>query len=106
MTGQRVAASRQPKLIFAVEHWNDAMTVFIAESEPTPRSVDLSDLVDEYAVSQYLPPVDWLARLKLNRPRRDIRCVRRRTRLGKRIIDVAGSILLLVLLWPGQKAGK
>ncbi len=60
----------------------------------------LGDLVDQYALSQYLPPADWLTLLKLERPRRDIRCLSRRTRVLKRTMDVVGAALLLVLLSP------
>jgi len=37
---------------------------------------ELSDLVDLYAVAEYLPPADWVTRLNLVRPRRDVLCLR------------------------------
>ncbi len=57
----------------------------------------LADLVQEYAQLPDLPPAEWLSQLKLERPRRDIRCLNSWTRTGKRAMDIAiaGSMLLL-----------
>lgn len=42
-------------------------------AEPAERSMsELSDLVDIYAVAEYLPPADWVTRLSLVKPRRDV----------------------------------
>lgn len=76
------------------------MSVSVAESEPTRQSSDLSDLVEHYAVSQYLPPADWITHLKLQRPRKDIRCLNYPTRVLKRLTDVVVAAALLVLLAP------
>ena len=69
-------------------------------TQPVRSPVELSDLVEEYAVSQYLPPADWITHLKLERPRRDILCLGERTRLAKRITDIVISAAMLVLLSP------
>ncbi|MGH7127183.1 MAG: sugar transferase, partial [Planctomycetaceae bacterium] len=60
----------------------------------------LADLVDAYAALPDLPSTDWLTRLQLQQPRRDVRCLGERTRLLKRLIDVAVSAAMLLLLLP------
>ena len=60
---------------------------------------DLADLVVDYADLAGLPPTDWLTRLKLQRPRRDVRCLSQSARVAKRISDIViASIMLLCLL--------
>ena len=71
-----------------------------AEPRSEPADGGLADLVAQYAVSQYLPPADWITYLKLERPRRDIRCLSWRTRFLKRLVDIVGSASLLVLFSP------
>lgn len=61
---------------------------------------DLSDLVLDYADLAGLPPTDWLTRLKLRRPRRDVRCLSEGARLIKRITDIVVSSIMLVCLLP------
>lgn len=61
---------------------------------------DLSDLVLNYADLTGLPPTDWLTRLKLRRPRRDVRCLSEGARLIKRITDIVVSSIMLVCLLP------
>lgn len=61
---------------------------------------DLSDLVADYADLAGLPPTDWLTRLKLERPRRDVRSLSEATRLAKRITDIVISSIMLVCLLP------
>lgn len=61
---------------------------------------DLSDLVVDYADLAGLPPTDWLTRLKLERPRRDVRSLSEATRLAKRITDIVISSIMLVCLLP------
>lgn len=60
----------------------------------------LSDLVDLYAVAEYLPPAEWVTRLKLTRPRRDLLCLQPSTRFAKRMLDILVSISMLILLAP------
>lgn len=64
------------------------------------RLSELSDLVDLYAVAEYLPPADWVTRLNLVRPRRDILCITPTTRVLKRAMDVVVSLSMLVVLSP------
>jgi len=61
---------------------------------------DLSDLVLNYADLAGLPPTDWLTRLHLQRPRRDVRSLSEATRLAKRFTDIAISGTMLICLFP------
>ena len=61
---------------------------------------ELSDLVDIYAVAEYLPPADWVTRLNLVRPRRDVLCLSVTTRFFKRSLDIVVSLVMIVLLAP------
>ena len=76
-------------------------------TETTPASTqnsaapsDLSDLVLDYADLAGLPPTDWLTRLKLQRPRRDVRSLSEATRLAKRLTDIVISTIMLICLLP------
>jgi len=60
----------------------------------------LSDLVDLYAVAEFMPPAEWVTRLQLTQPRRDVRCLSPATRLGKRVLDVLVAVVMIVLLAP------
>jgi lipopolysaccharide/colanic/teichoic acid biosynthesis glycosyltransferase len=74
------------------------------DSLPTEsKSADLnglSDLVQTYSDPAELPPTDWLTRLKLGRPRTDIRNLTERARLTKRATDVLISLSMLIGLSP------
>src|SRR4051812_37421246 len=61
---------------------------------------DLSDLVLGYADLAGLPSTDWLTRLQLQRPRRDIRSLPESTRIAKRLTDVIVSSIMLICLAP------
>lgn len=70
-------------------------------AEPAERSMsELSDLVDIYAVAEYLPPADWVTRLNLVKPRRDVLCLSKTTRFFKRSLDVVVSLAMIILLAP------
>lgn len=70
-------------------------------TEPAERSMsELSDLVDIYAVAEYLPPADWVTRLNLVKPRRDVLCLSKTTRFFKRSLDVVVSLAMIILLAP------
>ncbi len=93
----------------ALEQWeerrqapamNEVTSGFATSAPAAAAPSDLSGLVDRYAISQYLPPADWITYLKLERPRRDLRCLNWRTRFLKRLMDVVGAAVLLVLLSP------
>jgi lipopolysaccharide/colanic/teichoic acid biosynthesis glycosyltransferase len=60
----------------------------------------LSDLVQTYSDPTELPPTDWLTRLKLGRPRSDIRHLSESTRLMKRVTDILVSVCMLIGLAP------
>jgi lipopolysaccharide/colanic/teichoic acid biosynthesis glycosyltransferase len=59
---------------------------------------DLGDL-DAFSPPRVLPP-EWLVQLELGRPRRGIECLGVSTRFAKRLLDVTGAAVLLVLLAP------
>ena len=77
--------------------WHDEE---MPDRTPPASDQDLSALVELYAVAEYLPPANWVTRLNLIRPRRDIRCLSRNTQIVKRLMDITGAIALLVLLSP------
>ena len=82
----------------SVDHsWHDEETPDLTQAV---TDQDLSELVDLYAVAEYLPPADWVTRLNLIRPRRDVRCLTQGTRLAKRVTDIVGAFTLLILLSP------
>lgn len=64
------------------------------------RGDQLCDLVDQYAVAEYLPSAEWVTRLSLTRPRRDVRCLGPVTRFLKRALDVVVAATMLVALSP------
>ncbi len=81
-----------------VEEDTAAINGLVHEQQPRPQG--LSDLVDLYAVAEYMPPADWVTRLSLERPRRDLRCLGPITRFWKRSLDVFVSIVMLIVLAP------
>lgn len=81
------------------------MSATIVESVRTPAVSsqpchELADLYDQYVGDSDLPSTEWLTRLKLERPRRNTRCLGETTRLLKRTMDVIASSIMLVLLSP------
>lgn len=65
-----------------------------------PQCDEFADLFDQYVGESDLPSTEWLTRLKLQRPRRNTRCLGEATRMLKRITDVIISAIMLVLLLP------
>lgn len=61
---------------------------------------EFADLFDHYVADDNLPSTEWLTRLRLERPRRNTRCLGETTRLLKRINDVVVSATMLILLSP------
>ncbi len=59
-----------------------------------------SELVDLYAVAEHLPPAEWVTRLNLVRPRRDVRCLNWSTRCIKRAMDAFVAATMLIVLSP------
>ncbi len=78
----------------------EAVSKEASASKPQIKSGGLADLVDLYAVAEYMPPADWVTRLQLERPRRDVRCLNGATRFWKRALDVVVSIIMLIVLAP------
>lgn len=73
----------------------------VVESDQESAADDsLAALVDAYALDADLPPAEWLTRLKLERPRRDIRSLSPFTRFMKRLMDIVVASTLLVLCAP------
>ena len=65
-----------------------------------PTKDEFGDLFDYYVADDNLPSTEWLTRLRLERPRRNTRCLGETTRLLKRINDVVVSATMLILLSP------
>jgi lipopolysaccharide/colanic/teichoic acid biosynthesis glycosyltransferase len=61
---------------------------------------DLASVVDDFAGAADLPPAEWLTRLKLRSPRRNLRCLPWPTRFLKRAVDIVLAVSLAVLLVP------
>lgn len=72
----------------------------LRQRAPANSNSQLSDLVDVYAVAEYLPPADWVTRLNLVRPRRDVLCLTPTTRFFKRATDIIVASIMIVLLAP------
>lgn len=72
----------------------------IDQTKPASSTSDLRDLVEQYGNSSELPQTDWLTRLRLQRPRSDIRSLSESTRFLKRAMDVFVSIVMLICLAP------
>ncbi len=71
-----------------------------SQSRHAAADDSLAALVDTYALDADLPPAEWLTRLKLERPRRDIRSLSPFTRFMKRLMDVVVASTLLVVCAP------
>ncbi len=78
---------------------DDDRRLLAAEAASVPGA-ELSDLVDRYSLSEHLPPADWVTRLNLVRPRRDLHCLSTTTRFFKRVLDLCVASAMLVLLTP------
>jgi lipopolysaccharide/colanic/teichoic acid biosynthesis glycosyltransferase len=72
----------------------------LEEPRPIVRPGDLSDIYDQYVADCVELTPEWLTHLDLERPRRNTRCLGEPTRLAKRITDLVGSLVLLILLAP------
>lgn len=71
-----------------------------SSSVPVHRPDEFADLFDQYVGESDLPSTEWLTRLKLERPRRNTRCLGETTRILKRATDMVVSATMLVLLLP------
>ena len=65
-----------------------------------PQTGGFEDLFEEYAPDLELEDTDWLTRLSLVRPRRNVRCLTRGARFRKRAVDIVGAIVLLIMTAP------
>ena len=61
---------------------------------------DLAAIVTHYASSSELPPADWLTRLHLEQPQKNLRSIDLWTQRAKRALDVTCAVIMLVLLAP------
>ena len=76
------------------------MNATVLELE-SPSTVDeFGDLFDQYVADDSLPSPEWLTQLHLDRPRRNLHCLSDSTRRWKRMLDIASSATLLILLAP------
>ena len=64
------------------------------------EETSLAPLVDRYPVPNQLPDTSWILRLKLRRPRRNLRCLSARQRRFKRALDLLGAVVLGLLALP------
>lgn len=69
-------------------------------SANAPSIGELSELVERYAVAEFLPPAEWVTRLSLEEPRDNLRCLGPWTRFKKRSLDVCVAFVGLILLSP------
>ncbi len=76
------------------------MSSTVLEPSVLPIRDEFADLFDHYVADDNLPSTEWLTRLRLERPRRNTRCLGETTRMLKRINDVVVSATMLVLLSP------
>lgn len=74
------------------------MSASVLVDDAEIRSDDLSDIFDHYVANENLPSPEWLTQLKLERPRRNVRCLSLSTRIGKRVLDIVGALVLLTIL--------
>lgn len=71
----------------------------VVESEPEHSSTNLSPLSSQ-VTPDVLPSTEWMTRLRLTAPRKDVKCLTEPTRLAKRSTDILVSASLMVLLAP------
>lgn len=71
----------------------------IPRENPIPQG-ELSDLVKGYLDVELWRSTGWLTRLELEEPRVDVRNLSERTRLMKRLLDIAVSFSMLIVLSP------
>ena len=76
------------------------MSSTMLEPAVSPIKDEFADLFDHYVADDNLPSTEWLTRLRLERPRRNTRCLGETTRMLKRINDVVVSATMLILLSP------
>ncbi len=67
---------------------------------PSAETPDLSDIFDQFAGGENLPSAEWLTRLRLEKPRRSLRCLPESTRWMKRASDIVLAAAMLILLSP------
>jgi len=74
------------------------MSASVLVDDVDVRPPDLSDIFDHFVVDESLPTPEWLTQLNLERPRRNVRCLSLSTRIGKRVLDLVGALVLLTIL--------
>src|SRR5437879_6363913 len=76
------------------------MSASLLEQPVVSTNDEFGDLFDQYVADHSLPPPEWLTRLQLEKPRRNIHCLSESTRRWKRVLDIVSAATLLVLLAP------
>lgn len=78
------------------------MSVSVLDEPSSSDSIssDLSDIFDQFVGEEPLPPPRWLTQLRLETPRRSLRCLSESTQILKRAMDVVLAATMLVLLAP------
>jgi lipopolysaccharide/colanic/teichoic acid biosynthesis glycosyltransferase len=69
-----------------------------ASGIPSESEVSFSSLLAGHTVE--LEGVEWLTRLPLNAPRENVQCLPMSLRISKRLVDILGSLTLLVVTSP------
>ena len=64
------------------------MSATILDQPQVSTNDEFGDLFDQYVADDSLPPPEWLTRLHLDKPRRNIHCISESTRNWKRLLDI------------------
>ena len=76
------------------------MSVTVQNRLTAPTDDEFGDLYDQYVADESLPSPEWLTKLQLDRPRRNLHCMSESTRFWKRVLDIVSAGSLLILLAP------
>ncbi|MEO1997395.1 MAG: sugar transferase [Planctomycetaceae bacterium] len=71
----------------------------VLKTDTQQAAADLATLSSQ-VTPDALPSTEWMTRLRLHAPRKDVKCLTEPTRLAKRITDILVSATLLVVLFP------
>lgn len=76
------------------------MSMTLLDQPMQEPNEEFGDLFDQYVANESLPSPEWLTKLQLKQPRRNLHCLSESTRYWKRVLDIAAAATLLVLLAP------
>jgi len=78
---------------------SDIMSSTVVSTNPGLTG-EFEDLFEQYTPVLDLEHTGWLTRVKLDQPRRNLRCLSAGARFRKRLVDIIGAIVLLVITAP------